>query len=895
MAAHRVLNALVRRAARYERPFNSQDSLLIIKALQALRYRSDEVRSVCEKCAFAIASSHITVPVERVIEALSSLLSLQAAPLPIVHEKLAERLSEVTPQTASSRSIQKAAVVVMRLGKRYGKRAIADHLFDVLTHEATAHPNDVALQLAVISVFMYTSSAAKAEAMRCQGTTKAREEAEDGRIIAVLDAATRLVDAHVLSSLRGNNVLQAVHMFSVLSLRPSTRESSNGTAQVGFNGGSVAGVNGHSHGTTLRWARVENAFHEELQLSTVVPGGYAQFLFDFISTFRTDDDAGVVMKLALLNVVCQANFHKALNSYDVAKIAMAVSRGIPSQRSYTGQQGMRGGTGAPEAKEDGGRAGRDGHHETLEDRTLLQVVASLVRQLQFFDDVAGWSRPGGGRVEQVAVGAVWRVTQKLVCHMRLETEEVQTTVAQLVKLTQGIATKLPDVWPWVLYSMSVCARTAVYTEGLKDGMELLIQESFLAYSPEELSLRSCVRALYAVSTLMVPSAEEKRLLRRSSQAAVDVRERVRARSAGWTHEHRFITDMLRRLCRFRFRDYSGDDVPMLLQALTTLLEVTTAQHAQVPPAVQQLVERVLHYIQGNRNLEWCRVHGVGITCTLISMAEYLSEDCKQLKDVTKHFFLKLQSKEMIELSVLRRWMEQLSQQKCRGPTSKWLCEEVLMLLALQMRRACTERKEPFHVLLNALECAHEIGGSVAYVHSSEGASNTRRVTIFFDLAPFLQDGSLTSVDAAHVLRIMSYEVRSSGLVRVPAAHIVQLRCIACGDRTVASMRVETLLHLLRANATLPASRALFDTATLEYIMSVVCYHMTEHRQALIQRGDASKIVHALLFSQLLLRLKCLFGRYNGLVEAINDVLDTLESTGVERPEMLFQLRLLCGN
>ncbi|RNF18490.1 uncharacterized protein Tco025E_04492 [Trypanosoma conorhini] len=900
MAAHRVLHALVRRAARYERPFNSQDSLLIVKALQLLRYRSDDVRGVCEKCAFAIVSSRITVPVERAIEALSSLLSLQAAPLPIVHEKLAERLSEVTPQTASPHSIQKAAVVVMKLGKRYGKPAIADHLFDILTQEAATYPKDAALQLAVISVFMYTSSAAQLEGRRCRGATKAGEEVEFRRTRAVLEAATRLVDAHVLSSLRGNKALQALHIFPVLALRPSTHASTNGTAQAGVNGGSGARGNGHSLGTTLRWDRVENAFREELQLSTVVPGGYAQFLFDFLPIFRTENNdeegAVVAMKLALLEVLCQTNFHKALNSYDVAKIAMAVSHALPSRSPYAGRQRRMGaGAGTPEVKEDGGGAGAGDHHEALEDRTLLRVVSSLVRQLQFFDDVAGWSRPGGGRVEQVAVGAVWRVTQKLVCSLRPATEEVQTTVAQLVKLTEGIAAKLTDVWSWVLYSMSMCARTAVYTDGVRDVMGLLIQESFLGHRPEALPLRSCVQGLYAVSILVVPSTEERQLLRRRTTAAVEVRERVRARSEGWSPEHPFVTDMLQRLTGFRFRDYSGDDVPMLLKALLHLMELSTAQHAKVSPAVQQLMERVFYYMQGNRNLEWCRMHGVDITCTLISMAEFLPDDYKQLKDVTKHFLLKLQSQGMIDLGVLRRWMEQLAQQKRSGNTSAWLCEEVLALLALQIPRVGTGRKESFYPLLSALECAHAIGGSIAFVHLPEEASNARRVPIFFDLAPLLQDESLTPVDAAHLLRIMSYEVQSSGLLRVPPAHIVRLRCIATCNQAAASMRVETLLHLLRANATLPASKALFDRATLEYIMAVVCHQMTEHRLALMRRGEGSKIVHALLSSQVLLRLGSSLRSYNGLAEAVTDLFDALEATGAERRDTLFQLRLLCGN
>ncbi|KAF5221799.1 hypothetical protein ECC02_005155 [Trypanosoma cruzi] len=894
MTAHTVLRALVRRAAAYERPFNSQDSLLIVRALQALRYRSDDVRGVCEKCAFAIASSRITVPVERAIEALSGLLSLQAGALPVVHEKLAERLTEVTPQTASPRYVQKAAVVIMKLGRRYCKPAIADHVFDVLTQLLPSHPNDVALRLAVISVFMYTSSAVKYEAMCCKGTARNEDlkEEKDRRVLTLLEAATHIVDAHVLSALRGNSTLQAFHIFPVLPWRSLIHDTSKRNGQACIDGMNSPADHDYDRMLT-KWERVENAFFEELQFSTVVPGGYAQFMFDFLPTLGRNDTSGVVFNLALLDVVCHENFRKALNSYDVAKIAMSVSRALLNRRFSAGPRTGRTLTGVERAKDEE-EGGNENDREKLEERTLLRVVGSLVQQLCFFDAVAGWSRPDGGRVDQVAVGAVWRVTQKFVCNLQPGAGEVQQTVAQLVRLTKGIALKLPDVWSWVLYSMSLCARTTVYNDGLRDGMEILVQESSLARRPEELPLRSCVQALYAVSILMVPSTEEKELMLRATQASMRVQERVQARRAQWTPEHPLVVSMLQRLLNFRFREYSGDDIPMLLQSLSNLLEVTTAQHAQPLPAVQQMMERVFYYMQGNRNLDWYRMHGVSTTYTLLSMAEFLPVDCKQLRDAVKQFLFYLQSEEMIELSVLRRWLEPLTLQKRRGVNTTWLCEEILKLLAMQVHSACTGRKEPFHFLLNALECAHEIGASIAFVNSSEEVSITRRVTIHLDLEPFLHDGMLKAVDAAQVLRIMSYEVQSAGLVRVHGDHIVQLRRIAIGDEPAAGKRVETLLHLLRANATLQASKALFDTRTLEQIMVSLCHQLTENRKALIQRGDAGKIVYALLSSQVLLRLGCSLRSYKGLADAVGEVLDSLEATGEERPETLFQLRLLCG-
>ncbi|CCD20238.1 hypothetical protein, conserved (fragment), partial [Trypanosoma vivax Y486] len=692
MTYNNVLHALVHRAATYSRPFNNHDAFLLLRSLHALRYRSDDVRPICEKCAFAITSSRISVPVDRAVEALNALVSLQATATPIVHERLAKRLLEVSPQTASPQTTQKAAVVIMKLGRRYCKREIAAHILSELIRLAHSHPNDVALCLAVISVFPFTmkwplrsnSSGGDYESEQGSGTEQADGRrsctAQDEKAAAVLAAAQNLINKGVLGTLRGNSALQAMHLYLAVLLYASATTHVLGR-----------GVGADCELTDGAWDHVCTALENEFQSHTVVAGGYAQFLHDFLPVFLSERNNALVVERVVSRVlapVFHRDFHAGLNSYDVAKIATAISNCLEKRGSCLLHS--------------------DGKDVVC--TLLAQVVRVLVKQLAYFY-ASSWSRTAkrdrsaGGRrfstvkvsnrrVDQVVVGAVWHALLKCATGLpHAGGVELSSAMEELLTLTESIAGELNSLWSWVFYSISTCACILPPSERLWSVAKSVAKKSFLSHCRSErgdaklLLPRYCVQALYAASlwgtsgatcngtasgfsSFLSPELANGDNHTCGSVPVASPPSRGVAKCLEEDH-HLLVNELLNTFKQYRFGDYSSDDMPMLLQALCNLMELKNrfgdtwkADHSSLNKAT----EAVLHYVVGMRHSEWHKKHGVAVSCTLVAMCEWL-RNCALLNRAVRHVMSSVSLLDSVSLDDLCRLLKCVVALKRREPSA----------------------------------------------------------------------------------------------------------------------------------------------------------------------------------------------------------------------------------
>ncbi|CBH18082.1 hypothetical protein, conserved [Trypanosoma brucei gambiense DAL972] len=911
MVYNKVLRALVCRAAAYNRPFNSHDSLLILKSLHTLRYRSSEVKVICEKCAFAIASAHISVPVERVIEALNALTSLQAGSKPVVWERLAARLLEVTTRTASPQAVQKAAVVVVKLGRRYGRRDVAEHIFDVLMELLPLYPQDVALRLAVISVFPYTVSNNGSGAVSIGGQIEGNT-----RVDGVLNAALHLVETGTLRTVQGNSALQALHMYPVIAW--CWKESGIHGCQVGDELANP--TDGKKQGLWADpWVKVKNAFFEDLRLHTVVPGGYAQFLHDFLSSCarKGDQSNDYQFTLKLLGVALHRDFKRALNSYDVAKMATVVSGEVQRHGRYL-EETQRG-----EQKDQGVVPPRDEIS-----MMLLRVVESLVEQVQFFYNTS-WSCRNqvgntGNRVDQVVIGAVWGAVQKLVCTLPVEPTKVKALMEMLVGLTSDTAGDLQSVWSWVFYSMSMCARTPVFTEELSQAAKKVVKESSILRNGDHMferhpfSMRSAVQALYAVA-LWVPDGVTKK--------GAGEKQINEGHPTHWGPAQLLADKLVKHLEQCRYKEYLADDLPMLLRALVNLTEAGILEPKEHSSALK-LVENVLYYMKGLRDDGWCHRHGINVCCSLVSLGEYLLGN-ELVTDVVKYLASGMSVSVPENLEELRRLLRCMLSLKHSVPPAatdattglssssvtlfKAVADCILPVVVETVQRICGASKsnstgKNISLALSVTELASKLGATLTFTFSANkvgeivanGDLCSSRTVVELNVPALLEKVQMTAADSAHMLYLISFALSSvtvsQKMCRESKSCILRLRQAAISDKPPGSMRVETLVHLLRANAKLPVSKILFDERDLLTIMEAVCYHLTSYREktAVLKRGgDAERVVHALVYSQVLLRLKRTLKSYAGLMETVSDILSKMEAEQTETPETLFQLRLLC--
>lgn len=320
----RVLSSLVNRAATITAPFNSQDAILILRSLHSLRVPNSSVRRVCEKAAFALASApRESIPVEVTADAMNALTALQAGSLPVVATVLAKRLADIntprarpvsgsprpqssgggpTPQTA-----QKAALVLMKLGRRGAPVEACDAVLRTLHSTIEAHPEDIALRLAYIGLYPYSSTAA--QSLRAPSSGSIRVSLQ-----TLLAAAQKIESSRGWASLTGNVSWQAFHLYA-------------GLAHVEAKSSTELGIDNMDCETWLsEWQIVRRGFVGLVDGGTFPSSRLAEFIGDFSKDLVA---APGVSQFVLQPLLAGDSKHwSAATKYDLAKIATGLGTAL---------------------------------------------------------------------------------------------------------------------------------------------------------------------------------------------------------------------------------------------------------------------------------------------------------------------------------------------------------------------------------------------------------------------------------------------------------------------------------------------------------------------------------------------------------------------------------------
>ncbi|KPA81601.1 putative mitochondrial hypothetical protein [Leptomonas pyrrhocoris] len=219
-----TLIQLLQRAANTSKPYNCQDAVLTIKALSALRLHRPEVRTICERACFSLASSPGEVSAPIVIDVVNHLSSMQSSHLLVVQKVLVRRFCELPlrPSRGSStpsvdpRTAQKAALALIKLGRSPSSEAAVEHVLRLLHTLLLQHAHDVGLHTAYVALYTYSVRYAAQPQWWCAPQPHRPS-------VVTLAGSIRFLLAHVdvYTHASGSVALQLLHLLLVLPLSSS--------------------------------------------------------------------------------------------------------------------------------------------------------------------------------------------------------------------------------------------------------------------------------------------------------------------------------------------------------------------------------------------------------------------------------------------------------------------------------------------------------------------------------------------------------------------------------------------------------------------------------------------------------------------------------------------------
>ncbi|KAG5490675.1 hypothetical protein JKF63_00797 [Porcisia hertigi] len=320
-----ALLSLVQRAAAITKPYNAQDALLLIKALSALRLTRPEVRLICERASFSLASSPAEVPVAVLVDAVNHLCTLQSARFPVVQHVLLKRFCELpckdgvhgsrslTPTlscAANPRIAQKAALVLAKLGRSAGLAEATEHVLR-LTHSLLAeNPDDIGLHIAYVA--LYVNSSRYTSQQQWWATTAPLKTSAQ----TLIRSLTNLMrDRQVLTRASGNVAWQLLHLLLVIP--PSTQWA--------------VSLQGRKEDLLQECKDFDICAAFGALANKVSPGAYVQFVYSFgADVCRLDLQRTVALLTPLARTQNEAagtalHTRKRLNVYDGTKLASALA------------------------------------------------------------------------------------------------------------------------------------------------------------------------------------------------------------------------------------------------------------------------------------------------------------------------------------------------------------------------------------------------------------------------------------------------------------------------------------------------------------------------------------------------------------------------------------------
>lgn len=346
---HRTLKRIISRAAALPPArLNDQDAFLLIKSLATLRYRGPEVSRIAQTATARLTANHQAYHIDLIVEWVTHLVSLQQRRHPLVMRVLLPRFVEVAPST-SPKTVQRALLTLTKLwaasdshhthhhvggAKEDPFRAVADRLVRIAIQQllslTSSQQQDLALLKALASALPISSFRRKAMSVTMSEFLDKNHplHAEIGSLSLLDWILLQLLGPHDNNdALLATPVPEATlfaHCANVVA-----RSTGNDTFQLLCFTVCFTAVPKESQMSPTT-QRLVQRFWDSLNIESSVPGGYASFLFQQLPNCcaaQSPDASSVDCVQRYLGPLVRkdSTLVKALNSYDLAKIASAMA------------------------------------------------------------------------------------------------------------------------------------------------------------------------------------------------------------------------------------------------------------------------------------------------------------------------------------------------------------------------------------------------------------------------------------------------------------------------------------------------------------------------------------------------------------------------------------------
>ncbi|KAG5489687.1 hypothetical protein GH5_00566 [Leishmania sp. Ghana 2012 LV757] len=523
-----ALVSLVERAAVITKPYNPQDALLLIKALSTLRLSRPEVKIICEKSSFSLASSPTEVPTAVLVDAVNHLCTLQSAHLPVVQLFLLKRFCELQPNggtrspfssTSAScfvdpRTVQKAALVLAKLGRNSGQAEATEHVLRLLHAALQQEPDDAGLHIAYVALYANSS--------RCTTPLRWWETTEPPKISSRTlqrSLAFLLENRQTLTRASGNVAWQLLHLLLVLPPSTQCAVSSQGRS---------------SH--LLRREQIE-MFERFLSSGALAQKTSAGAYVHFVHAFGADVCRLELQRtLTLLTPLARTNDKaapaaphtpKRLNVYDATKLASALAAMFSVLATHPSRSTSPAALGSPSEQRPGFQVSEGSQQLSLNKHeawlAVMQLCFTILCELVKSEQARLRStRPGDENLINVMVSPDrFLVAALLDSYARgyavvLESSALSVgrrdiipllltsaaSVSALLEFVPLLSELPPAMISWMLRSLASLRRQNGVDSAQLERSAAFLLRRYLCVSSDKRCLRSNVETLYAYARLV---------------------------------------------------------------------------------------------------------------------------------------------------------------------------------------------------------------------------------------------------------------------------------------------------------------------------------------------------------------------------------------------------------
>ncbi|CAD2213105.1 hypothetical protein ADEAN_000054100 [Angomonas deanei] len=829
---NRTLNGILKRAASMTKPFNSQDAVLIVKAIRDLRVRNSSVKPICKKAAFSIAAVPPTTNAPQVIiDVMNALTTLQAHDLEVVHTVLARRVLDLDVARAGEKTVHKAAVTFMKIGKGKLDPAIVLHLVKCIAACLEQSPQDPALRLCLISLYPLLGQ-------KWWELPPALEQ-------LLIDSCT-LFFPQELRELRGNRALQALHLYVLLADisaklgRPSDRSSAEDEEDLFTDLGDATSGDPSNH-ALIEARRKLFPYLGSVTIAYLSAGSFIQFLRDYSSSLSQSEEVMGVFLVALSDYTMFNRF----NTYDLSKLALSFCNNA-----------------LPMEKEEDGVDTLWSKFRFLELCTSRFVV--LVRSDQHTADLLPR--------HTMTLASLWELfSRTVVTTFNGFSDTCKRPVLKIAKELEAVTTILlkelaaqPSYNAWVLYAMSQAAQSWAYSDELEGQLQsLMINSTRGLLLHQRQSVRSLVQTFYSCALLCCASTYELSIVSRNAAAADLVSKRLKA----WPTEGTTGLQMSLERVYLHLQEsnvFNQNDIVMLVSGFLVFFEA--AAHPSISTITDQIVltpqlidtavtlcttvlsrEEVTKVVTQEVAFKLCALLVHLLSCASLEDVAVVGSLHQVLLDVLEHIVENdlfsfsqwgdlsfLLSKVVVHQEASQRRLASVAQFVLAS-----LCGKSRLVTYLHRSQ---RNYAPLSKVLKGAEVARRLQCELSFdTHHSSLSSS--RPTFFLDGKTILKyKNTLSPSDLAHFLRLLGEEcARHKTLLLSPADILGVFHRVLSAEK----IQPEALLYLLNAYEAL-RHLGVWTAGDTEMLSGAIRRYLVVDKEKIEKRSVKRRIINCLV-------------------------------------------------